>query len=210
MPSLARGSRIGRCRDDGPGLSRRSLCTGRRLFRNSVERHQRYDDGQQQFQARCQTTSSTPFSASVLGPRLVHILVLLALDATTVPVRSGMNRLGKVPQKPKTDLTGEQLAACCTSLQADHIVGKNSRKSREHFPAVGTRCTRAFDRDLIRGRHYGQCRECRANKPNHGCTDQRCKVKILLANREPHRDGGPCFLLAVAMATPRKRIFRGW
>src|SRR6516162_8517634 len=49
---------------------------------------------------------------------------------------------------------------------------------------------RGFDRDLIRGGHYGQ----RSYEPHlkgrtHGCTDQLCDVKILLANSEPSTHG---------------------
>src|SRR6201986_3321307 len=49
---------------------------------------------------------------------------------------------------------------------------------------------RAFDRDLIRGGHYGQ----RSWEPHqigrtHGCTDQQSNVKILLANSEPSTHG---------------------
>jgi hypothetical protein len=40
---------------------------------------------------------------------------------------------------------------------------------------------RAFDRDLIRGGHYGQ-RYTALKGRTHGCTDQACDVKILLAN----------------------------
>src|SRR5215470_19544843 len=49
---------------------------------------------------------------------------------------------------------------------------------------------RAFDRDLIRGGHYGQ-RSCDPRKTGrtHGCSDQCCKVKILLANPEPSTHG---------------------
>src|SRR5262249_34765891 len=49
---------------------------------------------------------------------------------------------------------------------------------------------RAFDRDLIRGGHYGQ-RPCapRLTGRTHGCTDQQCDVKISLANSEPSTHG---------------------
>src|SRR5271170_8378184 len=49
---------------------------------------------------------------------------------------------------------------------------------------------RAFDRDLIRGGHYGQ-RSCEPHQTGrtHGCTDQACNVKILLANSEPSTHG---------------------
>ena len=42
---------------------------------------------------------------------------------------------------------------------------------------------RAFDRDLIRGGHYGQ-RSCETAPTGrtHGCTDQQRDVKISLAN----------------------------
>ena len=45
---------------------------------------------------------------------------------------------------------------------------------------------RGFDRDLIRGKHYGQ-RSCEPHLKGrtHGCTDQVCYAKILLANPEP-------------------------
>jgi len=49
---------------------------------------------------------------------------------------------------------------------------------------------RAFDRDLIRGGHYGQrSRVPRIKGRTHGCTDQACDVKILLANLEPSTHG---------------------
>jgi transposase len=45
---------------------------------------------------------------------------------------------------------------------------------------------RGFDRDLIRGGHYGQrSRVPRKTGRTHGCSDHCCKVKILLANPEP-------------------------
>jgi hypothetical protein len=47
---------------------------------------------------------------------------------------------------------------------------------------------RVFDRDLIRGAHYGQ-RSCEPHKQaeHMAATDQGCDVKILLANSEPCR-----------------------
>ena len=52
---------------------------------------------------------------------------------------------------------------------------------------------RAFDRDLIRGGHYGQ-RSCEPHQigRTHGCTDQQSNVKILLANSEPSTHGRYC------------------
>ena len=49
---------------------------------------------------------------------------------------------------------------------------------------------RAFDRDLIRGGHYGQ-RSCEPHQIDrtHGCTDQACNVKKALANSEPSTHG---------------------
>src|SRR5262249_15394977 len=49
---------------------------------------------------------------------------------------------------------------------------------------------RAFDRDLIRGGHYGQ-RSCepRLKGRTHGCTDQPLRREILLANPEPSTHG---------------------
>jgi hypothetical protein len=49
---------------------------------------------------------------------------------------------------------------------------------------------RVSDRDLIRGEHYGQ-RSCEPHSKagTHGCTDQACDVKILLANLEPSTHG---------------------
>ena len=49
---------------------------------------------------------------------------------------------------------------------------------------------RAFDRDLIRGGHYGQ-RSCETalKGRTHGSTDQACDVKISLANPEPSTHG---------------------
>ena len=49
---------------------------------------------------------------------------------------------------------------------------------------------RAFDRDLIRGGHYGQ-RSCETAQTGrtHGCTDQQRDVKIFLANPEPSTHG---------------------
>jgi hypothetical protein len=46
---------------------------------------------------------------------------------------------------------------------------------------------RGFDRDLIRGEHYGQ-RSCEPHK-THGCTDQPAGVKKVLANPEPSTHG---------------------
>ena len=49
---------------------------------------------------------------------------------------------------------------------------------------------RAFDRDLIRGGHYGQrSNETAPTGRTHGCTDQRRDVKILLANSGPSTHG---------------------
>ena len=47
-----------------------------------------------------------------------------------------------------------------------------------------------FDRDLIRGGHYGQ-RSCELDSKGrtHGGTDQRQNVKIFLANSEPSTHG---------------------
>ena len=49
---------------------------------------------------------------------------------------------------------------------------------------------RAFDRDLIRGGHYGQ-RSCETAPTGrtHGCTDQQRDVKISLANSGPSTHG---------------------
>src|SRR5215470_5646103 len=49
---------------------------------------------------------------------------------------------------------------------------------------------RGFDRDLIRGKHYGQ-RSCEPHLKGrtHGCTDQVCYARILLANPEPSTHG---------------------
>src|SRR5689334_9664903 len=49
---------------------------------------------------------------------------------------------------------------------------------------------RGFDRDLIRGKHYGP-RSCEPHLKGrtHGCTDQVCYAKILLANPEPSTHG---------------------
>jgi hypothetical protein len=49
---------------------------------------------------------------------------------------------------------------------------------------------RVFDRDLIRGGHYGQ-RSCETASEGrtHGCTDQACYVKKVLANPEPSTHG---------------------
>jgi len=49
---------------------------------------------------------------------------------------------------------------------------------------------RTFDRDLIRGGHYGQ----QSGVPHkqaltHGCSDQACNVQILLASPEPSTHG---------------------
>ena len=49
---------------------------------------------------------------------------------------------------------------------------------------------RAFDRDLIRGGHYGQrSSETAPTGRTHGCTDQRRDVKIFLANSGPSTHG---------------------
>jgi hypothetical protein len=49
---------------------------------------------------------------------------------------------------------------------------------------------RPFDRDLIRGGHYGQ-RSCEPHKQaeHMAAPDQACDVKILLANPEPSTHG---------------------
>ena len=49
---------------------------------------------------------------------------------------------------------------------------------------------RVFDRDLIRGEHYGQ-RSCEPlSKAEHmAASTQACDVKILLANSEPSTHG---------------------
>jgi hypothetical protein len=49
---------------------------------------------------------------------------------------------------------------------------------------------RAFDRDLIRGGHYGQrSREAASTGRTHGCSDQTCDVQKVLANTEPSTHG---------------------
>ena len=49
---------------------------------------------------------------------------------------------------------------------------------------------RPIDRDLIRGGHYDPAVMRAALKGRtHGCTDQACDVKILLANSEPSTHG---------------------
>src|SRR5262245_6252409 len=49
---------------------------------------------------------------------------------------------------------------------------------------------RGFDRDLIRGGHYGQRPLCAAlTGRTHGCTDQPANVKKTLANSEPSTHG---------------------
>jgi hypothetical protein len=49
---------------------------------------------------------------------------------------------------------------------------------------------RAFDRDLIRGEHYGQRPLCAAlTGRTHGCTDQPANMKKSLANSEPSTHG---------------------
>src|SRR5258707_8722184 len=49
---------------------------------------------------------------------------------------------------------------------------------------------RGFDRDLIRGGHYGQRPLCAAQTGRtHGCTDQPANVKKSLANSEPSTHG---------------------
>jgi hypothetical protein len=49
---------------------------------------------------------------------------------------------------------------------------------------------RAFDRDLVRGAHYGQ-RSCEPRKQaeHMAAATKCCKVKILLANPEPSTHG---------------------
>jgi hypothetical protein len=71
------------------------------------------------------------------------------------------------------------------------LEGRTARNAAPVDPAIGTthygpQHLRAFDRDPIRGGHYGQ-RSCVPRKTGrtHGCPDQRSKVKILLANPEP-------------------------
>src|SRR5205807_5738282 len=52
---------------------------------------------------------------------------------------------------------------------------------------------RGFDRDLIRGGHYGQRPLCAAlTGRTHGCTDQPANVKKTLANSEPSTHGRLC------------------
>ena len=48
---------------------------------------------------------------------------------------------------------------------------------------------RAFDRDLIRGGHYGQRHEYRTRRPNTWLLRPTPQVKILLANPEPSTHG---------------------
>jgi len=49
---------------------------------------------------------------------------------------------------------------------------------------------RAFDRDLIRGGHYGQRTRVPREKAEHmAAPTQPCSVKILLANPEPSTHG---------------------
>ena len=62
---------------------------------------------------------------------------------------------------------------------------------------------RAFDRDLIRGRHYGQ-RPCEPHSTGrtHGCTDQRCDVLEALANPEPSTHGPNCPMSTTAIPAP--------
>src|SRR5262245_4610957 len=49
---------------------------------------------------------------------------------------------------------------------------------------------RGFDRDLIRGGHYGQRPLCAAlTGRTHGCTDQPANMKKTLANSEPSTHG---------------------
>ena len=51
---------------------------------------------------------------------------------------------------------------------------------------------RAFDRDLIRGGHYGQ-RSCEPHTGRtHGCTDQQLRREDFLANSEPSTHGRWC------------------
>src|SRR5262249_52443366 len=58
-------------------------------------------------------------------------------------------------------------------------------------PHVPAHCRmRGFDRDLIRGGHYGQRPLCAAlTGRTHGCTDQPANVKKTLANSEPSTHG---------------------
>src|SRR5262249_9107593 len=72
---------------------------------------------------------------------------------------------------------------------------------------------RAFDRDLIRGGHYGQ-RPCGAalTGRTHGCTDQPANVKKTLANSEPSTHGRYCckslFALLIKNSPGCRRDFR--
>jgi hypothetical protein len=64
---------------------------------------------------------------------------------------------------------------------------------------------RAFDRDLIRGGHYGQ-RSCEPRKQaeHMAATDLACDVKILLANPEPStHDPRPPMLLSALVSMAR-------
>ena len=66
---------------------------------------------------------------------------------------------------------------------------RSIRRSGQPTWAMASRM-RAFDRDLIRGGHYGQrSRVPREKGRTHGCSDQPCCVKILLANPEPSTHG---------------------
>ncbi len=77
---------------------------------------------------------------------------------------------------------------------------RSPRRSGHSILAIAASRLRAFDRNLIRGEHYGQrpSDSAASTGRTHGSTDQLCiTVKKTLANREPSTHGykrlfGPC------------------
>src|SRR6266404_3641747 len=99
-------------------------------------------------------------------------------------------------------------ADCTTNISERRFpTGTAGRSGDQDNPHVPVHCRmRAFDRDLIRGGHYGQRPVCRANRPNTWLHRPACK-----------REENPCQLGAVhtwheADLPARSSIvrFRGW
>ena len=88
----------------------------------------------------------------------------------------------------------------CASTACAHEVGKGNRRTnapsrsirRSGHPILASAATRlrAFDRDLIRGEHYGQrpCNSAASTGRTHGSTDQLCinVKKPLPTGSRPH------------------------
>ncbi len=74
----------------------------------------------------------------------------------------------------------------------DNAPSRSIRRSGHPILASAASRLRAFDRDLIRGEHYGQrpSQSAASTGRTDGSTDQHCiTVQKSLANREPSTDG---------------------